>query len=195
MICTVDHQGASHLLTSFTVPIDIPRRSSLNLNHRMKLFPDTLVGPHIIAGAISASGRFLAVVECNKSKDFVKVLALRKAPNGDLTCEPRIQTWRWKPLAKSACASPISMSVQEADGSLEVFAVDGQGHVSSARMDVADMQTRGPFRSFSLGEATTSELQALPPVAGELPSEDNSQHSLFTAITDESIPRSTTVSD
>ena len=196
LICTVDHQGASHLLSSFTVPIDLPRRSSLTLNDRLSLLPDTLVGPNALAGVVSVGGRYLAVVECRKSKDFVKVLTFRKGPDGDLGCSTQVQMWRWKSLTKSACASPISIAIQEEEGTLEVIAVDGQGHVISARVDAANVQPYESLRSFSCGEASTSKLQSRSLLlAGELSSEESSRQSTLSETTQERMPRTNAVAD
>ncbi|KAF2831685.1 hypothetical protein CC86DRAFT_443278 [Ophiobolus disseminans] len=197
IICTVDHQDASHLLSSFTVPVDLLRRSSGIQSPQLRHISDTVIGLHVLTGVVSANGNFLAIVEYRGSKNFVKVLVLRERHDGGLTFSTLVQKWKWKLLAKNAGPSLVTISIEEEDGAFDVTAVDAKGHITSARVSVPGMQPDEPMQSLSRGETRTSELPDHPRMVsiGELSSGESSRHSTSTAPIDERAPTLSVIAD
>lgn len=170
----MDHKQGSHLLPSFIVPVDILEKDPHVLRHQMRPIPNSAVGANILAGIASYNGQFLVVVEKQTKKETMKVLTLQGAHGSGLTCAARAQTWGARLRGLGADTSKISISIEEQCGALEIIAVDGRGHVHTARVSVPDMPAcEQP--SFQ-GRRSTFELPYAAPIR-ELSSEESSRNS------------------
>ncbi|KAL5405362.1 hypothetical protein PMIN03_008479 [Paraphaeosphaeria minitans] len=129
---------------------------------RWRSLPGNTTGRQSLSAAATRNGRFLVVVE----DGALKLLTLRGAFGGGLTCSDRTVEWAssLKETAKDMCA--ISLSVKESLGCIEITGVDGRGHVFSARASVPGMPVTAP-PSLTIGGFTMAELhgdQVVPTV-------------------------------
>ncbi|KAH7374373.1 hypothetical protein BKA66DRAFT_422629 [Pyrenochaeta sp. MPI-SDFR-AT-0127] len=183
ILCTTDHQNDSHLLTSFIVPVDILEKDPVILRNQMRALPDSVVGSNVLAGVASPSGRFLVIVEKGDKKEILKVLNVRNARDGGLTCTVRAQG-ESKLRAVSPQVSAISISIEEQQGALEIIAVDGRSHVVFARVSAPDMPTSPPSSPLSLRRTSTYEFPS-GTVLRELSSDASTQRSTSSATMDQ----------
>ncbi|KAF1847509.1 uncharacterized protein K460DRAFT_281331 [Cucurbitaria berberidis CBS 394.84] len=177
MFCTVNHKQGSHLLPTFIVPVDMLEKDPCVLRHQMRPISDTIVGTNILAGFASSNGHFLVIIEKGMKKETLKILSLQGAYDGGLTCAARAQAWEAKLRSTGADTSAISISIEEQYGALQIKAVDGRGHVHSARVSVPDMPAcEQPSLA---GSGSTLELPHGAPI-GELSSDESSRQSFAT---------------
>ncbi|KAL5406175.1 hypothetical protein PMIN06_007259 [Paraphaeosphaeria minitans] len=142
-------------MRSFIAPLGAPVS-------RWRSLPGNTTGRQSLSAAATRNGRFLVVVE----DGALKLLTLRGAFGGGLTCSDRTVEWAssLKETAKDMCA--ISLSVKESLGCIEITGVDGRGHVFSARASVPGMPVTAP-PSLTIGGFTMAELhgdQVVPTV-------------------------------
>ncbi|KAL5376283.1 hypothetical protein PMIN02_011844 [Paraphaeosphaeria minitans] len=151
----INQEHGSQLMRSFIAPLGAPVS-------RWRSLPGNTTGRQSLSAAATRNGRFLVVVE----DGALKLLTLRGAFGGGLTCSDRTVEWAssLKETAKDMCA--ISLSVKESLGCIEITGVDGRGHVFSARASVPGMPVTAP-PSLTIGGFTMAELhgdQVVPTV-------------------------------
>jgi hypothetical protein len=140
VLCTVDHKPGSSLPRTFIVPIDSFEKNPQALRQLIRPLPDSVVGSSVLAGVASCNGRFVVVVERSHNEVNMKLLPLRAAPMGGLTSSATgVLSWVVKLRAGSTESSKISITITEQNAALGIIAIDGQGHVVSARISVPEM--------------------------------------------------------
>lgn len=160
------------------MPVDILEKDPHALRHQMRPIPDAIVGTNLLAGVASPNGYFLVVVEKGKKNETLKVLTLQGAHNGGLTCNARVQMWDVKLKGVGADTSAISISIVEQNGAMEIIAVDGRGHIHSARVSVPEMPAcEQPSLA---GRRNTVELAYHGEPIRELSSDESSRRSVAT---------------
>ncbi|RAR08124.1 hypothetical protein DDE82_002456 [Stemphylium lycopersici] len=140
ILCTVDHKPGSHLPPTFIVPVDTFEHNPQIIRQSIRPIPDSAIGSSVLAGTASRNGRFLIVVEKGRNGDKMKLLTLRGAPMGGLTClATGVLSWAVRLRATNSDATTISISIEEHNAALEIIAIDGQGHVAFSRISVPEM--------------------------------------------------------
>ncbi|KAF1833516.1 hypothetical protein BDW02DRAFT_640001 [Decorospora gaudefroyi] len=183
ILCTVENRPGSHLHSTFIVAIDVHGRNPYMVRQGMKPIPDTVVGPSVLTGIASSSGRFLVVMEKGKKSGNMKLLTVQGAPDGGLTCvAAQMQTWEAKLQGSGTDTSTISMSIREEQGILEIIAVDGRGHVVSSKVRVPGLTAFQPAYRYprSPRSPTSVELQQNV-IMRELSSDESSRASIATS--------------
>lgn len=148
-------------MRSFIAPLGTPVSQWRSL-------PGNIAGRQSLSAAATPNGRFIVVVE----DGALKLLTLRGAVGGGLTCSDHIVEWAssLKETAKDICT--ISLGVKETLGCIEITGVDGRGHVFSARASVPGMPRSAPpsltFGGFSMAELHGSHIvPTVPELCGK----------------------------
>lgn len=86
------------------------------------------IGPNVLCGKVTPSGRFLVTVE----KDRMRVIVLQTAERGGIRCNPCKTLERRSSLSpKTGERSDISISVRESSETISIAAVDSQGRLET----------------------------------------------------------------
>ncbi|KAF1964190.1 hypothetical protein BU23DRAFT_604958 [Bimuria novae-zelandiae CBS 107.79] len=144
----VDQKHGSHLIRSFIAPLGAP-------SPQWRSLPDKAAGRQLCSATATSNGRFLILAE----KSYVKVLTLRAAYEGGLTCFEHTLEWPSSLRDTAKDIRAISLSAKESLGCVEVTGVDGRGHLIYARVSVPGMpETMSP----SLTRCPTLSVMELP---------------------------------
>ncbi|OAF99453.1 uncharacterized protein CC84DRAFT_1232961 [Paraphaeosphaeria sporulosa] len=141
----INQKHGSQLMRSFIAPLGAP-------SSQWRSLPGNTTGRQALSAAATRNGRFIVVVE----DGALKLLALRGAFGGGLTCSDHTVEWAssLRETAKDICA--ISLAVKETLGCIEITGIDGRGHLLSARASVPGMPVTAPpsltMRGFSMAE-------------------------------------------
>jgi hypothetical protein len=181
VFCTVNQRPGSQIMKSFTAPIEASPTNDQSVHKRWQALPEESVGRNVSYGIVTPNGQFVVTIE----DGLMKLLTLRGASEGGLTCHGTPLKWTSSLKPAAADVSALSLSVKEELGSLVVTAVDGLGNVEFVRVSVPDMpETEAPrIEPERPLEMSNHELRL------ELSTGENSHHSGTTASSGQAAPR------
>jgi len=142
LFCAINRTPGSQVVGSCTVPLDDSRTV---LDTCQELAPSA-IGPNVLCGKVTPSGRFLVAVE----KDMMRVMVLQAAERGRIGCDSCKTLERRSSLSPTTGErSDISISVRETRESISIVAVDSRGRVETL--------------SVQLQAVASSDMHRLPP--------------------------------
>ncbi|KAF1961897.1 hypothetical protein CC80DRAFT_488284 [Byssothecium circinans] len=153
IFCAVDQKHGSQQLRTFIAPLN---GEPIDPDTEWKTLPEGVVGRHVLKGAATPNGRFLVTVEDN----VMRLLTTCGAHEGGLTCLEKSLDWPSSLRGAAKDVSAISISIGEHDGGLDVVAVDGRGHLVSARVSVPKMPVSEPLSLTRRASGAPAEMPA-----------------------------------
>jgi hypothetical protein len=139
VFCAVNHKPGSNLLPTFVVPIETSRVGWQAPLEDERLLPELKSG-EVLGGIVTPNGQFIIAIE---GKEMV-LLTLQAAVDGCLTCLRDPVRWMSPLKAGTFESRTLSILVEESYERLEVVAVDGEGCVLSAEVNVSGMPAPEP---------------------------------------------------
>ncbi|PVI08351.1 hypothetical protein DM02DRAFT_647719 [Periconia macrospinosa] len=138
IFCAVDQKHGSPMLQSFIAPMEKSADQLDGPLSHWKALPENATGRFMHTATVSPNGHFVVTVE----NGMMRLLTLCGAYGGGLSCLENTLRWQatFKDIAKDV--SGVSVYVREVRSFLEVYAVDGRGHVVFARISAPNMRVQ-----------------------------------------------------
>jgi hypothetical protein len=140
MFCAIDQKHGSQMLRSFIAPMEKSEDMLDDPTSHWKVLPENAIGRYMHTAAVTSNGRFLVTVE----NGMMRLLALCGAYGGGLSCLEQPLEWRSTLKNSAKEVSGVSLSVRERLAGLDIYAVDGRGHVLFVRISSPGMPVTAP---------------------------------------------------